>query len=104
MGAKFTPGLWRIEDGEVIADGPDGPAILGHVYGVGDFPCLDDDIDEECKANARLIAAAPLMYEFIRRVAWEPIGHAEAGAGEVLGIIEAEARAILAAVEEGGAA
>jgi hypothetical protein len=45
----------------LIATGPDGngAAVLGQVYGAEDYPCNEEDIDDECAANARLIAAAP---------------------------------------------
>ncbi len=55
--SKHTPGPWEVdlETGEINAQG----AVLGTIYGADDFPCCDEDIDEEYKANARLIAATP---------------------------------------------
>lgn len=56
---KHTPGPWEVdlETGEISAGG----AILGIVYGAVDYPCCEEDVDKECKANARLIAAAPKL-------------------------------------------
>jgi len=50
-----TNGPWTIENGEIVANG----VVLGTVYGADDYPCTDEDIDEECYQNASLIAAAP---------------------------------------------
>jgi hypothetical protein len=55
MTQSNTPGPWTIEDGEIVANG----VVLGTVYGADDYPCCDEDIDEECYKNAALIAAAP---------------------------------------------
>lgn len=61
-----TPGPWENEDGEITARG----AVVANVYQADDFPCLDDAdrpaAEEECKANARLIAAAPDLLEACR--------------------------------------
>lgn len=55
--AEHTPGPWRVdlESGEIEA----GATVIGTIYGTHDYPCCDEDITEECAANARLIAAAP---------------------------------------------
>ena len=46
-----------------------------------------------------LHAAAEGMLAFVRRVAFEPIGHAEASHAEILAMLTAEARALLRASE-----
>ena len=58
---KHTPGPWEVdkETGEITAN----LSVLGIIYGADDFPCCEEDIDEEYKANARLIAAAPDLLE-----------------------------------------
>ena len=58
---KHTPGPWEVdkETGEIIAR----ESVLGIIYGADDFPCCEEDIDEECRANAYLIAAAPDLLE-----------------------------------------
>ena len=59
---KHTPGPWEVdkETGEITAR----ETVLGIIYGVDDFPCYEgEDIDEECKANASLVAAAPDLLE-----------------------------------------
>ena len=67
---KHTPGPWEVdlETGEINASG----AVLGTVHRGDDFPCCEEDISEECKANAQLIAAAPDLFaackEFVRKV------------------------------------
>ncbi len=55
---KHTPGPWEVdlENGEITAK---GPVVIGTIYGADDFPCNEDDIAEECKANACLVATAP---------------------------------------------
>lgn len=71
MIAKHTPGPWTIEPetGAIEAHG----AVLGKIYRADDYPCaivdpedeIEDgegsyqNIDDECKANAALAAAAP---------------------------------------------
>lgn len=61
MSSTFTPGPWSVgkKTGTLIFTGPDG--------GMGDFICEvsgeDDTPREVNKANARLIAASPTMYE-----------------------------------------
>ncbi len=63
---EHTPGPWKvdIETGEICSP---GPVVLGTIYGADDFPCNETDISEECKANARLIAAAPDMLQALRK-------------------------------------
>jgi hypothetical protein len=61
---EFTKGEWKVdlESGEITVN---DSMVIGTVYGSDDYPCCDEDISEECKANAHLIAAAPDMYEAI---------------------------------------
>lgn len=65
---RHTPGPWAFDgDNAVMAD---VGANICTVSMAGDFPCIDDDegdnrinVDIECTANARLIAAAPELLE-----------------------------------------
>lgn len=68
--SKHTRGPWTVdlETGEIEAQG----AVIGTIYGADDYPCCEEDIDEECKANARLIAAAPDMLQAL----WSVLGWA----------------------------
>lgn len=53
---KFTPGPWRIgamESGRYAVDGANGEEVTGFID----------------KGDARLIAAAPLMYDALRAIA-----------------------------------
>jgi len=75
--SKHTPGPWEVdlETGEING----GCAVLGAVYGGDDFPCSEEDMSEECKANARLIAAAPDLLKACKGVliglkAYETLG------------------------------
>ena len=72
MNTKFTPGPWRVGpvDDTVVTDaaGNEVAAIDGDYNSPGTWPQME--------ANARLIAAAPCMAEYIRRKAGE--GCAEA--------------------------
>lgn len=57
-----TPGPWKIVDDELL--GPDDQGIASlHIYTHEDFPCAEDEQEEEVNAesaaNARLIIAAP---------------------------------------------
>ncbi len=67
-----TAGPWGAdEDGDVFAH--DGAVHIAHVLVADEFPCLESDAQiqraqDECEANARLIAAAPLMLETLRAV------------------------------------
>lgn len=76
--AKHTPGPWSVdlETGQI--DAADGQATIGTIYGADDYPCLDDD-DEgvqtyhgECRANARLIAAAPDLLVALEHILADP--------------------------------
>jgi hypothetical protein len=65
MKQTHTPGPWEVnlETGEITAN---GPVVLGTIYGADDFPCNENDITEECNANARLIAAAPELLDALQ--------------------------------------
>jgi hypothetical protein len=54
---EHTRGNWRFEEatGEIIADG----MVLGAVYGSDEHSYAENAA--ECRANARLIAAAPTL-------------------------------------------
>ena len=83
--AKFTPGPWGYDPCVSMHDRPDLPCIVDrdrHVVA----QCWDDGHSEaECEANARLIAAAPDLYEALKAAEghlaetlsdarWHPIG------------------------------
>ena len=57
---KHTPGPWAELTGTI--SGPDGDEIAEVVGGDGGR-YLDDGVNAECAANARLIAAAPELLE-----------------------------------------
>ncbi len=62
--SKHTPGPWHHDEyGHICA----GPQIIGIAY---QFELDDSDYDElPCIPNARLMAAAPELLEFVRYVA-----------------------------------
>jgi hypothetical protein len=66
--ARFTPGPWRVS---AASDGQMGKPIMasgGHVIGFAiDLP-LNEALAAVQKANARLIAAAPELYEALERI------------------------------------
>ncbi len=66
---QHTPGPWNVdlETGEIVAGKDKDFAVLGTIYGADDFPCSEDDISAECKANAHLIAAAPELLEAAKK-------------------------------------
>ena len=53
---KFTPGPWQFYKNSVITD----------KYSICFMPMPKTGITDEIKANARLIAAAPAMYEALK--------------------------------------
>lgn len=63
-----TPGPWILDDFEV--SGEVSGAATCRVLEADDFPCIEEgteaDVQAECEANARLIAAAPDMLEALR--------------------------------------
>lgn len=73
-GDGSTNGPWTTSDPEtfpiaILSDyrfGPADPEIVATV-GVGDVMGIESA--DECAANARLIAAAPELYEFVRAIA-----------------------------------
>lgn len=73
--AKFTPGPWSVPWATSQVHGADlsieartkvhnNPRYIGRVYGPGPLATLD----EETRANAALIAAAPTLYQALE--AW----------------------------------
>lgn len=61
---KWTQGPWSHADGEIIASG----VVIAQVMGADDFPCCEEDIDSECKANADLIKTAPDLYAALEAI------------------------------------
>lgn len=72
--AGNTPGPWHTSDLETYPIGilsgyrwgNADPEIVAHVA-VSDIMGIEDP--DECAANAKLIAAAPSLYEYVRRIA-----------------------------------
>lgn len=74
MSAGFTPGPWVVEDPfdfelSVVANGDQAPGDWTFIAGCK-LPDEDDHniTGREAHANARLIAAAPELYEALERV------------------------------------
>ena len=64
MKAKFTPGPWRTacSPGYIIVDNGSKPStVIAHAWSI------DIHVPDEWKANARLIAAAPKLYEALNK-------------------------------------
>lgn len=66
--SNHTPGPWKIEDEEasggwpiIASDGADGYIYVAQCEWIGDG-------DEQSKANARLIAAAPALLEACKEI------------------------------------
>jgi hypothetical protein len=79
MSTRFTPGPWNLIDEEVF--GENGTCVIASVMQPEDFPWLDGDfnseeeasasesrLEDECDANAALIADAPEMYDLLRLI------------------------------------
>ena len=72
---KFTPGPWscgnagRLTSEMAYSKDAAGFQPLGGC-GCCDSPWVNGATDEECEANARLIAAAPLLYETVQDAIW----------------------------------
>lgn len=94
--AKGTPGLWHVD-----ADGMSIVTEDGMVVAEVQFP-HDGDREgiREAEADAFRLAAVPQMEAFIRRVAFEPIGHPMASHRVILDALTEEARGIIAATVE----
>lgn len=60
---KFTPGPWAFERETVFAEG----GALAHVLGYGRI-CCAAKTNEEVRANAALITAAPALLEALKGV------------------------------------
>ncbi len=60
--AAHTPTPWRHEDGEILA-GTEGWCVVAQVIGADDLHCCEEDIDLECKANAKFIVRAVNSHE-----------------------------------------
>lgn len=70
-----TPAPWEYEEDDAIVYAGGGSLPIASVYEADDFPCLGDDparqaeTQQECAANARLIAAAPGLLALAEKVA-----------------------------------
>lgn len=67
----FTPGPWNLDEDDFSIMAEVG-AHIARVTDIGDLPCVDTDDEEkvqnECLANARLLAASPDLYEALSDV------------------------------------
>ena len=61
---KFTPGKWQIQYKRNVVVEDEG---VERLIAFASAMSLRDKSDEEAYANARLIAAAPRMYELLKR-------------------------------------
>ena len=86
-----TPGPWKVEDG-IFVVGSDKLSIFGGAS--------TKRSDEVCEANARLIAAAPEMYDLISRYmhTWDG-AHSDPADEPKPGCLVCEARTLLAKVD-----
>lgn len=86
---------WKIGDGSFVVSDSPLPAGIG-INGADD-PHYGGFLVAESIAEPyrKPIAAVPAMIRFIRRVAFEPIGHPEATHKEILIMVEQEAEALL---------
>ena len=68
MSAKHTPGPWFLDDA-IDVDLPNHIGISSDKHGLLAqvvWKMEDDERTPECEANARLIAAAPELLEFVK--------------------------------------
>lgn len=72
---SHTPGPWSIECADIVS--PATGDVIAQVIGGEGTRYLDDEVNAECAANARLIAAAPdghdillAIHEYFRH--WNP--------------------------------
>ena len=64
--SKFTKGKWKYAEPLGVVFSEDTCAVIATVHGAGTGSCFN--LSPEGQANARLIAAAPEMYELIDRL------------------------------------
>lgn len=86
--ANHTPGPWaqdESDDMEIIAD---VGAVICRVYTAVDFPCVEDSdaaaVELQAQANARLIAAAPVLLAALTALAAEAHRNMVGGAGHLI--------------------
>jgi hypothetical protein len=84
--SAHTPGHWHAYNDKL-------PEVRTPDRFIAD--CHTGHFDKD-SANARLIAAAPDLYETLRKIAFDPIGHPEASDSEILNAITELARAAIA--------
>lgn len=81
-----TPGPW-ISDGFDVSGAISGAAICT-VMEADHFPCLEEgteaDVQAECEANVRLIAAAPDLLSELKRLARAYVSLMEAGRDRII--------------------
>lgn len=69
MSEGFTPGPWAYTPTVSLSDRPDLPCVVDE-FRLVVAQCWDDGhTEDECEANARLIAAAPELLEALELVA-----------------------------------
>lgn len=78
---EHTPGKWFVDaDESDFTVSSDHGQIIARCLDSGDFPCLDEEqwahMDDEARANAILIAAAPDLFEAALRLEMAELAHA----------------------------
>ena len=75
---KATPGPWAYDVTVAFSDRPDLPCVVDE-YRLIVAQCWDDGhSDDECEANAHLIAAAPDLYEALDALEYQLGGETDA--------------------------
>lgn len=66
MTNELTPAPWHVDDGDdVICAG----GLVAVCYGGHNYNRQDPEYSAAMRANARLIAASPTMYEYVKKQA-----------------------------------
>ena len=68
--SKFTKGKWKYAEPLGVVFSEDTCAVIATVHGAGTGSCFN--LSPEGQANARLIAAAPEMYELLMNFDVDP--------------------------------
>jgi hypothetical protein len=89
--AEHTPGPWKVAEWSCNAPTTvmAGSVVIAETAGCGRH-------SDECLADARLIAAAPELYEFVQEVAGDGLDRVSPG-------LKAKAKVIISAITKAGA-
>lgn len=66
----FTPGPWEVTPGRAFQNAINRQGKPGDTLATCHLPAAASEAVEECAANARLIAAAPALYDMLRQAWW----------------------------------